>query len=185
MIKVNLVPAEILAKAKQKQQVLQASVAGVVLGVVVLAMSTFHIIQLKTLEREYAVQEREFKRLSAIVAKVEEIEKTASAVRARLNVITDLLKGRQTYPVFMSDFVRSVPAGIRVRGLNTQGGSVNPIKLIINAEARSNEDIAAWVKNMETAGKFSAIEIGAVSAADTAEARVFNFSLTTLYTPKL
>ncbi len=185
MIKVNLVPAEILAKAKQKQQILQATVGAIVLGVIILAMSAFHVIQLKTLERDYAVQEREFKRLSAIVAKVEEIEKTASAVRARLNVITDLLRGRQTYPVFMSDFVRGVPAGIRVKSLNTAGGSANPIKLTITAEARTNEDIAAWVKNMEALGKFSTIEIGAVTAADTAEARVFNFSMTTLYTPKL
>jgi Tfp pilus assembly protein PilN len=113
---------------------------------------------------------------------VEELDKTASALRSRLGVINDLLKGRASYPVFMSDFTRTVPSGVTVRSLATTGGSANPIKLNISAESRTSQDIALWIKNMEATGKFTPPELGAVSVgAGGAHA----FTVSTTYTPQL
>ena len=183
MIKVNLVPAEILAKAQQKQQMLQAAAAGVFLLIVVALVSFGHFYSLKTLETKLAEDSARLKKLEVIVAKVEELERTAAAVRARLNVITDLLKGRPLYPYFMSDFARSVPGGIRVVALTTNGGgsSAGPLKLNITAEARANEEIAAWVRKMEDSGRFTSVELGPV----TAQGGNYNFTLTSVYTPQL
>ncbi len=183
MIKVNLVPAEILAKAHQKQQIFQATVAGIALAIVMVLVSLVHYYKLATLERQLTYDQSELKRLEVIVAKVEELEKTAAAVRSRLGVITDLLKGRPLYPYFMSDFVRSVPMGVTVKTLATTGGgsAAAPLKLNISAEARSNEDISTWVKRMEGTGRFSGTELGAVNNNGT----TFGFTLTSTYTPKL
>src|SRR5882762_7478074 len=122
MIKINLVPSEILAKAQQKHQVFQAAAVGILTLAVVVLVSLGHWVKLKKLESKLAQDNASLKKLEVIVAQVEELEKEAAAVRSRLNVITDLLKGRPLYPYFMSDFVRVVPPGVRVKNLNTTGG---------------------------------------------------------------
>lgn len=182
MIKVNLVPSELLSRARQRQQAIQAAVAGGCLLLVILVMSVAHWFRLYSLQSTLSYNESEFARLETIVKKVEELDKTANALRARLGVINDLLKGRPSYPIFMSDFTRAVPAGVTLRSMTTQGGASAPIKLVMSAESRSSQDIAAWIKNMEVTGKFSTPELGAVAVSD---AGVHSFTVTTTYTPKL
>lgn len=186
MIKVNLVPKEILAKAQQKEQMILASLAGTVVIALVVLLSLGHVYRLKRLEKRLAEEEGKLKKLEVIVAKVEELERTATAVRARLNVITDLLKGRPLYPYFMSDFAKSVPLGVRVKLLSTMGGgsAAAPLKLQITAEAKTNDDISDWVNAMDGSGRFTNTEMGAVTAVEAGD-RVFNFTLVSLYTPVL
>ena len=184
MIKVNLVPSEILAKAEQKQRLLQASAAGVILLVFLVLISLTHLWRLSEVKHQLDADNGRLKQLQVIVAKVEELEKTAAAVRARLNVVTALLRGRPLYPYFMSDFVRSVPSGVQVTSLSTIGGgsAAAPLKLTISGQARSNEDIADWVKRMEASGRFSNVELGAVTGLS---GGAFSFSLKSVYTPQL
>ena len=186
MIKVNLVPSDILAKAHQRQQLIQVAAVGIVVLVAIMGISVMHFVKLKKLEARLAKGAAELKRLEVIVAKVEELEKTVAAVKTRLGVITDLLKSRPLFPYFMSDFVRSVPMGVRVKSLTTAGGGStgSPLKLNMAAEARSNEDIAEWVRKLEQTGKFSSVEMGPVTGTEGAE-KVFNFTLTSVYTPAL
>src|SRR3569833_3353877 len=84
MIKVNLVPAEILAKARQRQLMLQASVVGGVLAVVVVVISLIHWAGLYALQSDYKYKDAKLHELAAIVTQVEELEKASAAVRARL-----------------------------------------------------------------------------------------------------
>lgn len=202
MIKVNLVPADILAKAHQKQQMLQAGAAAIAAVIVVVLISLGHYYTLEKLEHQYAVDDARLKKLQVIVAQVEELEKTEAALKARLGVITDLLKGRTTYPYLMSDVVKSVPGGIRLKTLTASGGgsSVGAIKLNFTAEAQSNDDIAAWLRKMDSfadtkapadtrnPGKFGSIELGAVTSGGGgagAGPTLYNFSVTATYTPSL
>lgn len=180
MIKINLVPSEILAKAKQRQLLLQGAVVGGLMLLVLTGVSFGHWYGKHSLEQTLAYDESELRRLDAIVKQVEELEKAASAVRARLNVIEDLLLGRSYYPIFMSEFARSVPAGVKINSMSTAGQSAGVVKLTINAVANTNEDIAAWVKTLEKNSKFSAIELGSV----TASGGLYNFALTATYTSK-
>lgn len=180
MIKINLVPAEILAKAKQRQLLLQASVVGGLMALVLVVVSVGHWYGKRSLEIELTVNEAELKRLDAVVKQVEELEKAAAAVRARLNVIEDLLLGRTFYPVFMSEFARSVPGGVRVNSMSTAATTPGTVKLTIAAIANTNEDIAAWVKTLEKNAKFSLVELGPVAASGTS----FTFALSASYTSK-
>ncbi|MBI3288261.1 MAG: type IV pilus assembly protein PilM [Elusimicrobia bacterium] len=180
LIKVNLVPAEILAKARQRQLLLQAAFVGGLLVLLLAGASFGHWYGKHNLERQLAYDETELKRLDAIVKQVEELEKAASAVRARLNVIEGLLRGRPFYPIFMSEFARSVPAGVKVTFLGTSGAGEGALKLTITAEANTNEDIAAWVKTLEKNPKFGGAELGGVTAAGL----IYTFAMTTNYTSK-
>jgi len=180
MIKVNLVPAEILAKSKARLVLLQAAVLGSLLALILVGASFGHWYGKYSLEITLIEKEAKLKQLDAIVRQVEELEKAAAAVRARLKVIEDLLLGRAFYPIFMSDFARLVPAGVKVNSMGTSALTPGTIKLTIAAVANSNEDIVAWVKAMEKNAKFGLVEFGAVTVAGT----TYNFSLTATYTSK-
>ena len=101
-------------------------------------------------------------------------------MRARLGVIENLLLGRSFYPIFMSEFARSVPAGVKVNSMTTTALTPGAIKLLITGMANTNEDIAAWVKTLEKNPKFGLIELGAVTVSGTS----YNFGLTATYTSK-
>jgi Tfp pilus assembly protein PilN len=182
MIKVNLVPLEILAKARQRQLVLQASVAGSVVAIALVLISIGHWLTLYRLQNDYTYKESKLKQLAAIVAQVEELEKASAAVRARLGVIEDLLKGRAFYPIFMSDFARTVPAGVKVTQLTTASQGNNGLKLTIAGVAATNDDVANWIRAFEKNARFGGIELGPVSAGGP---RQYNFTITTSYTLKL
>ena len=187
MIKVNLVPAEILAKARQRQRTAQISLAAGAVVLLILGGSLLFVARLKRLEGQLKVNEAKLAKLSVIVAKVKEAERLADLLKARLKVIDDLDRSRRAYPYMMSDFVRSVPPGVRVQALGTTGGASAPIALKISAEARTNEDIALWVRKLEESGRFSVIELGAVTtkvASDATLPDMRGFSLTTTYTPQ-
>ncbi|UPT74077.1 MAG: hypothetical protein M0D55_20020 [Elusimicrobiota bacterium] len=119
MIKVNLVPADILAKAKQRQLLLQGAVVGSLMALVLVVVSLGHWYGKHMLVQKLGYVESELQRLDRIVKQVEELEKAAAAVRARLNVIEDLLLGRAYYPIFMSEFAKTVPGGVRVVSMQT------------------------------------------------------------------
>jgi Tfp pilus assembly protein PilN len=185
MIKINLVPREILAKAQQKQRAIQIGAALALAALIILLVSLGFVARLHRLEKKLALDKAELKRLEAVVAKVKELESMAAQLRARLQVIDDLDRGRRAYPVLMNDFVRSVPPGVRVKSLTTVGGGGSPFKLAIAAEARSNEDIRSWMLRMEESGRFSGIELGAVSAMESPIEVLRNFTLTATHTPQL
>ena len=184
MIKINLVPAEILAKARQKQQVVQIGVIGALAAVLIAGASMMHFFKASRLEAQLHRNEAELAKLAVIVEKVKELERTAAAVRARLKVINDLLKGRSLYPYFMSDFAATVPAGVWITNLSTSSGGM-VIKLNIGATSPTSEDIAAWIRAMEKTGKFSNIEMGGVSVAEVEGVKSYIFTLTTVFTAKL
>lgn len=184
MIKINLTPIELLEKAKQKQQVVQMVMVAAVVLVFVAGISTVHFMKAHKVEEELVEAEADLKRLDAIVKKVEDLERTAKAVRSRLKVIDDLLTGRPLYPIFMSDFVSTVPSGVWVKNLNTTTDKGNKLKLVLSAEAQSSEQILEWITILEDTKKFSEIEMGAVTATGDAGARIHVFGLNLTYAAK-
>ncbi len=182
MINVNLVPSEILGKARQRQLLLQAGLLGGMLAVVILLLSLSHWFGLYRLQNDYNYKESRLKQLGAIVSQVEELEKAAAAVRARLGVIESLLKGRAFYPLFMSEFARTVPASVRVTQLSTITQPNSAVKLSITASAATSDDVAAWMLALEKNAHFSGVELGPVSASGP---RQYTFTLATVYTLKL
>jgi Tfp pilus assembly protein PilN len=184
MIKINLVPADILAKAAEKQQKIQAAIVGSVLAVFIAGISVVHYMKAVQLEQELAFNKAELKKLEAIVEKVKQLEAQAAAVRKRLQVISDLDRLRPLYPVFMSDFVRSVPPGVWIRTMNCANMPNAQIKLAIAGEALRTEDIADWIRNLEQTGKFAGMELGPVSLVQ-GEAKSYGFTLALTYAAKL
>ena len=181
MIKVNLVPGEILAKARQRQLMLQAALVGGVLAVVLVLISFGHWLSYHAMQNDYNYKQSKLKDLAPIVSKVEDAEKAADAVRARLSVIEGLLKGRAFYPLFMSEFASTVPPGVRVTTLNTVSQPNSGLKLSISATADSSDDVANWMRILEKNAHFAGVELGPVSSAG----HQYTFTIATTYALKL
>jgi Tfp pilus assembly protein PilN len=181
MIRVNLVPIELLARARQRQLMLQAAGVGAILATGVVLLSLSHWFSLFRLENDYKYDEAKLQSLKAIVSQVEELEKSAALVHSRLDVIESLLKGRAFYPLFMSDFARTVPNTVRVTQLSTTSQASNSVKLSISATALSSDDIATWMRTLQADANFQNIELGAVNGTG----HEYTFTISAAYAIKL
>jgi Tfp pilus assembly protein PilN len=183
MIKINLIPKEILDKELQKQQAIQAGLVAGFFLLIVAGFSLGHYYKSARLERQLRESQDRLKKLEAIVAEVEELERTANAVRARLGVIVELVKARPLYPRFMEDLLRSLPSGVWLANLSTQNEGSN-LKISVSAKSISNEDIAQWLRQLESSDRFVEPVLGPISVSGSGtEARTHTFTLTMKYIP--
>lgn len=180
MIKINLIPREILDKELQRQRAIQAGLGAAAVAVLAVGISLTHYYRAVSLEKTLAGNEDRLQKLQKIVAEVEQYEATLNAVRARLNVIVDLLKSRPLYPYFMEDLLKSMPGGVWLISVNSQNEG-SQLKLSITARASSSEDVAAWLRHMESSDRFSAPALGPVTVTEEAGQTVHGFTLGVRY----
>lgn len=162
MIKINLVPQEILDREQQRLQAIQLSAVGAAVVAVWLGVTFAHYYRGVQYARELAENEEKFQKLQVVVQQVEQLEATAQAVRTRLNVITDLLKSRPLYPRFMEDLLRVIPAGVWLTNLGTTTEG-ETIKVTMGCKAVSTTAIAEWLRALESSDRFSAPLLGPIT----------------------
>jgi len=180
MIKVNLVPAEVLIAEQKKRRMVQAAAGGVVLLVVLGLISLVHWNTARGLEARLKVNEEELAKLQKVVDQVKQLEATAKNVKARLEVVVSLHKNRFVYTVFMEDWIRSMPSGIWLSSLNTSV-SGNSVSVQMGGGARTKEDVAEWLRTLEGDKKYSNVILGDISMSGAPPTAVFSFTLKTVY----
>ena len=180
MIKINLVPQQILDREQQKLRSTQVAVAAGALGLFVLAVSILHYRTSVRLAESLKKNQSELDRLQTIVAKVEELEHSAQAVRARLNVMQDLLVGRPLYPKFMESLLSTFPSGVWISNLTTASEG-SGLKVTMTAKSLTSEDVAQWLRTLDKSDFFKDPVIGVISIDATD--RTNSFTMATKYTP--
>ncbi|MFA6029926.1 MAG: PilN domain-containing protein [Elusimicrobiota bacterium] len=182
MIRVNLVPQEILDREVAQLRTKQAAVLGAVLAVILAAVSVLHFWRAVSLESQYKIDKAELDRLQKIVAQVEELERTAAQVRARLNVIVDLMKYRTLYPRFMEDLVKTLPSGVTLTGLSTVGDQKG-LMVTMTCRSLSSDDVAAILRAFEGSDRFKEpVLTGGISISGLGGES--SFSMTVKYAPQ-
>lgn len=182
MIRINLVPENVLAKEAGKARIVQFAILGGLVLVLVAGVSVHHWWKKHKVIMALEETKLQLKKLEEIVKQVEELERTQGIVKARLAEVVTLSKGRPLYPYFMEDVARTLPQGVWLTQLGTTpagGGAL--LKVLATASSRSHEDIADWIRSLEGSGRFDTVELGAVSGAASAAGGVFNFTLTANY----
>lgn len=181
MIKINLVPEELLAKEIQRQRALQAALVAGVVCLVVVCASMIHVVRVNHLESLLRERDAKLKKLQEIVAQVEQLERDAAAVKARLGVITALLKGRPLYPYFMMDIAKTLPPEVWLGGLTTTSKEGNQLGVGLSASSLTSPAIAEWIRNLERSGLFLEPVLGSISVSGTSAAPVHGFAISTTY----
>ncbi len=162
MIRINLVPAELLIQQRQRQQILQAALVGVAFAALFVFMSMLHWNKARRLDNQLAVAEAKLKTLESVVRQVEELQAKAREVQARLTSIENLRKGRFEYTRFFQDVVESLPGGVWLLNLNTNSAETK-VSFNTSAMARTKEDVAVWVRTLENDSRFESVELGAIT----------------------
>lgn len=163
MIKINLVPAEVLLAEAKRRRVMQAGAVGVLLLLVFIAVSLGYWNKERRLDAQLRANEVELQKLKVIVEQVNELQHTAENVRHRLETVRNLLTGRFVYTVFMEDWIRAMPQGVWLLSMST-GASGNGLSVSVNANARSQESVSEWLRALEgSGGKFTGPDIGPIS----------------------
>jgi type IV pilus assembly protein PilN len=180
MIKINLVPAEVLIAEQNKRRVVQAAAAGVMLALVVVMVSLWHLNRVRKLEVALATNKAELAKLQKIVDQVKELEATAKAVQNRLNVITSLLTSRFLYTMFLDDWARSLPPGVWIASLATTpvSGGVN---IAVSGSAKDESGIADWLRSLQTSSKYASFELGPVQLNGNPGEGSYSFTLNGRY----
>ncbi len=162
MIKINLVPQEILDKEVQKQRMVQVGFVAGFCFLIFTGISFKHYYKGVVLVRTLEESEAKFKKLAKIVAQVEALETQAKAVRGRLDVMKDLEASRPLYPLFMTDLLSTFPRGIYLTSLATHNADKG-LKLTMGVASLSSEDVSDWYRTLDVSEKFHNQRMGGLT----------------------
>lgn len=186
MIKINLLPREIYVEDARRQiKTAGVAVAGF-LGVIMVVAYLYQISVKHREEVRNVELNTELRKYQAIVDQVNELEQTRNLLRARRDVIQQLLIGRLVYPKFFEDFMHLLPSEVWVNSINT---SVDPgsgvMSVTVSAQSLSNFAIADWLVNLESSPFCSDVRLGGITTQESADrAPTLSFSMTFKYLRK-
>lgn len=190
MIKINLVPLEILEREQQRERNIHLALGGAVLIVCVVGITFVRLSILRSADQELAAKTYEYNtQWSDIGVKLEAKKAAVDTLKTRLGVITDLLTGRSLYPHFMADMAQAMPSDVCVTNISTTRDP-NSLKVTAQAISSTAPGITRWVRNMEKPGIFGNFgdpTISTISASDdpVTNGKQYAFSIVFVYTKRL
>lgn len=189
MIKINLVPQEILDKEQQRQRNIQLVLGVIIFAAFVVALTMFRLNTLRKADADLEAINNEYKtKWADIGMKLDAKKGAVDEIKRRLGVITDLLTGRSLYPNFMADMSQAMPSDVWVTNIST---TRDPNSLKVNAQAISSSapGVTRWVRTMQKPGVFGNFgepSISAITASDdpVTNGKQYAFSINFVYTHK-
>jgi len=164
MIKINLVPQELLDRERQQQRSIQLVMVGILVAVMVVGITYVHWRTLRMANLDLAMANKEYNdKWADVGSKLDAKRAAVAALQTRLGVITDLLKSRAVYPHFMADMAHAMPSDIWVTGITTSGGA-NIVKVSAQAMSSTAPGITHWIRIMQKPGEFGSFSDPAISA---------------------
>jgi Tfp pilus assembly protein PilN len=184
LIRINLLPTNVRAAQAQRQIAAALVALGAVAVLAMVGWLGWKRVDLRAKERDLAQARAELSKYQALVNEVSALETKRNELRARRDIIQQLLKGRLLYPKFFEDFMGLLPPEVWVTSLTTTPeAQPGMLKVSVNAQSTSNYAIADWMTNLMGSPLCTQVELGAVSSADAEEGRppVLTFTLTFRY----
>jgi type IV pilus assembly protein PilN len=183
MIKINLVPVELIEKEIRQRKII-LGITGVV--IVISLMVLFLFVRLgveQALASRQRFLEANLKKIEDKVAEVNILKTNKATLETKKNIIEGLMKERLYYPVFMEELVKILPNGVWLTSLSILS---NPdgFRVMANCSAFDNFAVADLLTNLEKITKFSNVELGSISATSTGTSEVLQFQLKFNYSTK-
>jgi Tfp pilus assembly protein PilN len=186
MIRINLLPREIYVQDARRQL---RFIGVAVLSSVLVGLLLIYGWQLNIKRREEARNvelSAELRKYQAIVDQVAELEQTRNLLRARRDVIRQLLVGRLIYPKFFEDFMSLLPSEVWVASMSTSLDPQGVMTVTMSAQSLSNFAIADWLTNLQSSPLCSEVKLGAISTQEQGEGKapVLSFGMSFKYLRK-
>lgn len=165
MIRINLLPVR-AAKKKQagQQQVL-------LMGLVILAVFVVMVFWMgalkaerKKLDGNIAKIQAELVKLEQIIGEVNQYSATKAMLESKLKVIEDLKKGRTGPVKVLDELAQKIPKKVWIQKLEEKDKN-----LLIIGEAATDEDVAAFMQDMQKSPFFQNLRLKFTKIAERAD----------------
>jgi len=178
MARINLLPHREAKRKQRKQQFFALlAAAGLLGGMVVLAVGGFIAAQINTQTQRNDFIKAENAKLDAQIKEIAGLKQEIEALKARQQAVEDLQSDRNQ-PVFLLDeLVKQVPEGVYLRAAKQEGQRV-----VMNGYAQSQERVSELLRNLGNNSPWlerpDLIEIKSTGIGQGREAKkVFDFTI--------
>ncbi|MBU0951575.1 MAG: PilN domain-containing protein [Elusimicrobia bacterium] len=179
MIKINLIPPEVLQKeAKKRVTILISLGAGALISFSIIFFF-YRLTVAKQLSGELTVLQQELKKYQTIVDEVNRLKGITAILEAKKNTIQNLMKGRLFYPKLMEEFMQILPQPVWLTAMNTTSSS-DGFLITMSCVSYDNIAIADFLSNLQSSPKYSNIEIGGITT-NFGLMQTFSFQITCTY----
>jgi len=181
MTKINLLPQDMVIKEDRPGTVLLLIAGGICAGILMGYIYVSKTTERKNIKNEILTVEKELVLLQTVVDKIAQIKTERETLAAKKNAVEKLLNTRLVYPIFMENFVKTLPQGMWLTELNTSNGD-GITSMRFNAYAFNNYIIADLLKSFEQSSMFQNSQISGINSSLSDKGRaVKQFSITVDY----
>ncbi len=162
MIRINLLQVKAERKKQTGQQ--QIILLGLILAVEIVILIILYgstAAAKKSLIGKVAYYNAEIQKLDQIIGEVNQYKETKATLEAKLKVIDDLKKGRAGPIKVLDELAQKTPKKLWIVKFEEKGRST-----IISGEASSDEDIAAFLADLERSPYFTQVHLKFTKAAE-------------------
>jgi type IV pilus assembly protein PilN len=173
MAHINLLPwREELRKQKQQQFAVVAAGTAILGGLLVLLvhMQMDGLIENQNQRNQFLDQEIAV--LDKKIAKIKELEKTKTALLARMDIIQQLQHSRPQSVHLMDQLVYSLPDGVYLNKISQTGAA-----LTLNGIAQSNARVSAYMRNIDSSDWMTQPKLDVIETKDGERRRTAEFIL--------
>ena len=163
MIKINLLPKEILEKEKGKKLIVLIVLACVAILSVVLGLYAMRFLKYNGLKSHLAGIENKLKPLQSVIVQVDEIEAEKAKLKTKIQVIETLLKDSLIYPHMLEDLSALIPKKVWVNWLDTKSKE-GVLDLSMSLSASNNYGVANFTAILEDNERFNNVVLGSISS---------------------
>lgn len=173
MAHINLLPwREELRKQKQQQFAVVAAGTAVLGALLVLLVHMQMEGLIENQNGRNTFLETEIAGLDKKIEKIKDLEKTKTALLARMDIIQQLQRSRPQSVHLMDELVYTLPDGVHLEKISQAGSS-----LTVNGIAQSNARVSAYMRNIDTSGWLGQPKLDVIETKDGERRRTSEFVL--------
>ena len=164
MIKINLLPVRASKKKETVRQQVSVTVISVV-GVLVVGLSLYAMLlaQISTAKTQIQTADADLKALKTKIGTIDNIKKLQADVKKKLDVLDKLRRGKTGPAARLAALSDSVPEKVWLTKYAENGNSV-----AVSGFALSEDLIAVFMKNLQSTGAFTNVELQVSEQSDIA-----------------
>jgi type IV pilus assembly protein PilN len=173
MAHINLLPwREELRKQKQQQFAVVAAGTAVLGALLVLLVHMQMEGMIENQDGRNKFLETEIAELDKKIEKIKDLEKTKTALLARMDIIQQLQRSRPQSVHLMDELVYTLPDGVYLEQISQKGAS-----LTVDGIAQSNARVSAYMRNIDTSDWIGQPKLDVIETKDGERRRTAEFVL--------
>lgn len=183
MIKVNLLPREILEKEKGKKAGMLIGLIGFVIVLIVACIFGLRVLKLNILNVELKAIENKLIPLQSVIQQVDTIETEKAKLNTKIGVIKTLMQDSLVYPHLMEDISGLIPNNVWLNSLETRTLE-QKLSVTMKLSSANNHGVALFVALLESSDKFEKVKMGAISTSKKDDVEIRDFQINCEYINK-